>query len=107
MGVNVCIVHQLEKIVLKVIPTISFLCAFIVIAVVWTLKLRQLVEPAHLVLFELDVLLWLCVPVSSNQKLKFHSVRFLNQLDRLLPDNRLKRTIRSRTKHHYFIVILV
>ncbi len=29
--------HQLEKIILKVIPTISFLCAFIVIAVVWTL----------------------------------------------------------------------
>ncbi len=26
-----------KKIILKVIPTISFLCAFIVIAVVWTL----------------------------------------------------------------------
>ncbi len=38
MGVNVCIVHQLEKKnFLKVIPTISFLCAFIIVAVVWTL----------------------------------------------------------------------
>ncbi len=34
---NVFIVHQMDKIILKVIPTISFLCAFIVIAVVWTL----------------------------------------------------------------------
>ncbi len=33
MAVNVCIVHQQEKIILKVIPTKSFLCAFIVIAV--------------------------------------------------------------------------
>ncbi len=33
--VSVFIVHQLEKIVLKVIPMISFLCAFIVIVEVW------------------------------------------------------------------------
>ncbi len=29
----------MDKIILKVIPTISFFCAFIVIAVVWTLLL--------------------------------------------------------------------
>jgi len=37
LAVNVCIVHQLETFALKVIPTISFLCAFIIMAVVWTL----------------------------------------------------------------------
>ncbi len=37
LGVNVCIGHQLEFVFLKVILTISFLHAFIVIAVVWTL----------------------------------------------------------------------
>jgi len=35
MAVNVFIVHQLKKKVLKVIPTLSFLCA--VIVVVWIL----------------------------------------------------------------------
>ncbi len=37
LGVNVCIVHQLEENHSEMIPMISFLCAFIVIVVVWTL----------------------------------------------------------------------
>ncbi len=39
LAVNVCIVHQLEKNILKVIQMILFLCAFIVIALVWILLL--------------------------------------------------------------------
>ncbi len=44
LAVNVCIVHQLEKHILKVIQIIFFLCAFIVIALVWILLLFNIRE---------------------------------------------------------------
>ncbi len=40
-----------EKIVLKVIPMILFLCAFIVIAVVWTLLLFNIVNDFYNYIF--------------------------------------------------------